>query len=617
MLEPRQPTAAQALREEWFDDWQATEPLATAGGVALWRATDGGGGSALLRIYPRFQSEQTWRRFGTAAAQRAKLDHPQLLPLAKLGGHGRPHLLLSDPVGEPLATRIEREPLRPEVALRVFDDVATGLDALAGAGVGPVELTAADIFLVAGDRGLLLADTGLLRQVGDERSGAPQATAASMGRSFASALRAALTGPAERDSNVTPAIDRVLTLALADRPRRGYRTPAQIVGSLRKALAPGARARRTDPSAPPTARRRIVPTRARAQPTSAQAQPERVRAQPTPAQAQPAGAQTPPTPAQAQPAIATVDPVPGARQVPGARPTPGRRWPWVAGAATAACVAAAALLGSSVGGSTTTADPTAPARLAASGFSVEAPASWSRARPSAAPFAVGADALVARPSADPSVGLAVTASGGSLLASARGIEPEAVALTSGDAWRYPDVRIGERATDLYLLQTTAGPVIAACYGPATAGRAPLERCAASARSLQVRDAEALPLGGDPAIRARVAAALATLKRERARARRELAAASRRTGQTVAASALVEAYAQAARGTGGPETVGLPGARTTLGAALAATSRSYSALADAAAIGDATAYDAARTGIAARERAVEKAIDALAPAAPAR
>ena len=533
MLEPKQPTAAQALQEEWFDTWQATEPLATAGGVALWRATDGNDGSALLRLYPRFRSERTWRRFTAAAAQRAMLDHPRLLPLAKLGTHGRPHLLLSDPVGEPLATRIEREPLRPEIALQVFDDVATALAALARAGVGPVEITTADVFLVAGDRGLLLADAGLLRQVEHERDGVSRPSAASMGRAFAAVLQAALVGPAESSPYVTPAIDRLLTLALADNPRRGYRTPGQIVDSFGDALAAAGGRRR-----------------------------------------------------------------------------------WIASAAVVPCVAVAAVLGALAGAMTTPADSPSLAPLAAGGLSVEAPAEWSRVPAAEAPFETGADALVARPAADPSVGLAVTRSGDSLLASARGTVPTAVALRAGDVWRYPSVRIGERVANVYLLQTVAGPVIAACYGPVAAGPAPLARCGAIVDSLRVRGTEALPLGGEPAVREKVTKALAALESDRVAARRELASASRRQGQVAAANTLTDAYAEATRAAAGPETVGFPGARTRLVAELAAGSRSYSELATAAASGDAAAYAAARRAIAKDERELGEAIAALAPTAKA-
>jgi len=238
MLESMQPTATQVTKGEWFDTWHAVEPLATAGSVALWRASNGAGSSALLRIYPRFQNQDTWRKFSSAAARRAKLDHPRLLPLAKLGGQGRPHLLLSDPAGEPLATRIEREPLSPTVALQVFEDVANGLEALARAGVGPVDLTAADVFIVAGDRGLVLADAGLLGQVTRGRDHAPRSPAASMSYSFAAVLRSALTGSSNGGGipESTAAIDRFFARALADSPPRGYRTPKQLVDSFDKAL---------------------------------------------------------------------------------------------------------------------------------------------------------------------------------------------------------------------------------------------------------------------------------------------------------------------------------------------------------------------------------------------
>jgi hypothetical protein len=554
VFERTQPTT-QAPNGAWFGDWQPVEPLATAGSVALWRVTSDGGGTALLRLYPRFQREASWKQFRSAAGRRSKVDHPRILPLAKLGTHGRPHLLLSDPVGEPLATRIEREPLSPEVALRVFTDVAEALDALGRAGLTPVDISPADVFLIAGDRGLVLADAGLLAQVTPARGGASRPTAASMSRSFASVLQAALAGPRTDDdggATIAPEIRDLLDRATSGSRRRG-RTPAQIVDGLAAVLAP--------------------------EPVAAKA--------------------------------AKADPAPAALPAPPRRAVRPRRRTVLT---IAACALAAAFAGAALGAATApSSDPPAPKQLARDGIAVTAPDGWARASASTAPFDAGSDALVVRPARDPRVGMTATRSGDALLASARGVAAGAVALRGGDAWRYENVRIGNLTGDVYLLQTAAGPIVAACHAPAVAGRGPLTSCAGIVGSLRVRGTEALPLGGEPAVRGEVADALATLQRERTRTRQTLADASQSGAQAAAAIAVADAYGQATQAAGGPETVGPPGARTQLVERLAATGQAYIELATAANVGDTAAYEAARAQIAVRERKVAKAIAALSPA----
>lgn len=583
MFEHTQPTTgSQASRGEWFDAWQAVEPLAVAGSVELWRANNASGASALLRLYPRFQSERSWRMFSGAAARRAKLDDPHLLPLAKLGADGRPHLLLSDPVGEPLATRIEREPLAPAVAADAFGAVAAGLDALAEAGAGPIEITPADVFLVAGTHGLLLADAGLIGQVTHRRrDGRP--TAASMGRAFASVLETALTGPANAGgAAITPAIDRLLTRALSDSPPRGLRTPGQIAAELRAAVEPEEEADGDEAAAEPARKHLKVVTGEQTALAAA-------------------------LPIPAPPAVAA----PAAPQTGEEIEARGGVRGWIV-ATIVAVVASAAAAGALAGAAATPSDPPGLERLAAGNLSVAAPAHWKLAPSGAAPAEAGDSALVARPAGDPTAGLAVTRSGDALLESVPDdIYPTAVALQAGAAWRYAGAEIGGRPTDVYLLPTTAGPIVSACWAPSSAGATALTGCGAIVASLRAPGAEVLPLGGVPAVRARVADALATLRRERADGRATLAATPRRTGQAAAADSLANAYVRAVRAGAGPEAVGLPGARTKLLSEFAAAGRAYAALATAARAGDTAGFDSARKRIGQRERAVDRALAPLA------
>jgi hypothetical protein len=597
VFERTQPGVQQSS-SEWFGAWQPIDPLATAGSVALWRATRESGESALLRLYPRFQRQDTWRRFRTVAARRARLDeHPQLVAVASVGSYGRAHLLLDDPVGEPLATRIEREPLPPQVALRVFADVAAALDALAHAGVPPVELSPADIF-VAGDRGLLLADVGTLGETlrghclsvdhaAPERVAmvqlgggpiaqllarlspwhAPRPTTATMGYSFASVLRAALAGPATAGLSgsavLPPRAQRVLDQTLAPRYRRRHRSPGRVVKVLQQALA-----------AP---------------------EPERASVD--------AGA-----------AVHAVDAADVGAAVDATDAGAERSSRSVVGrivAVAAACVLAAAGAGAVTGAATTAPDPPGPGAIAQDGLSVQAPAGWKRVSATDAPFDAGASALVVQPGSDTGGGLTVTRSGQELLASTEGAQPDAVALPDGDAWRYAGAQVGGDKMDVYVLGTAAGPVVAACYAP---GPAPLATCGGVVNTLRLRDAEALPLGGEPSARAKIAAALTELNRERMTGRARLAAAGRRPGQAAAAAGLARTYAKAGEAAAATRTVGAPGDQARLIARLEATSRSYSSLAAAARGGNAAAYRAARAQITEREQALRDAIAALAPIA---
>jgi hypothetical protein len=595
---------------EWLGTWQPVEPLAAGGSLVLWRVTGADGRAALLRLYPRFQRQDTWRRFKTAAAQRSRLDdHQRLATVTEVGAYGRPHVLLEDPVGEPLATRIEREPLSPAVALRVFDDVLAGLDALSHAGMPPVDLTPADVFVV-GDRGLLLADSGMLVEVlrgrclnpdhaapervrtieagmdlGVRRTlgllspwHAPRPTASTTTYAVASTLRAALEdpigfngdGPAELD----PAIRRVLDRGLARSPWRRYRTPARLLAAFRRAVERG---ERLDPSGAPT--------------------------DSTPApDAKPKPSSPPP---KLPPAVAAT-----------ATERPARRiHPRAVAAIAVACVLAAGVAGALIGAAATAPDPPAPGTLAADGLSVSAPAGWAPADAASAPFDTGADALVASSGAAPGTGLVVTRVPGPLLASTRDAGPDPVELDDGrGAWLYSDVRVGTSVADVYRLETVAGPIAAACFAPAAAGRAPLAACARVVTTLRASDAQPLPLGGTPAARATLAGVLTTLERRRMDNRRALDDASRPKGQAAAAERVASSYARAASAAGAGLTVGPPGARDRLTAGLTSAGQAYAALADAARANDVDAYFDAAVQVADREVALRRAIAALAPAA---
>jgi hypothetical protein len=563
--------------------WQLDAVLSSGGPVSLWRVSARDGAGALLRRYPHPERDETSQRFVAYVTWRAQMpDHPRLVGVTAADRTGLPHVLLEDPGGETLATRIEHGALEPDMALRIFGDVADALAALARADIRPVDLSPADVLVVEG-RGMLLADVGIfgeafggrcpdLRHAAPERMAtgrrgadgwiglalarlgprfAARPTSASLTYSFASVLEAALDGPApagrsDADARVPNGFDPVLRRALAHRPRDRHRDPAAVVEEL--AAAP-----------------RHEPPRASA-----------------------------------------------ARPVAASRWSRGRQV-----AAIGGCVLVAAVAGLAVGLASTPDDPPRPVTLASDGLSVEAPAGWARARASDAPFDAGADALVIRAASKAGGGLTVTRSGGALLASLPEAKQQAVRLGGRGAWRYAGVPIGAGTGDVYLVETVAGPIVAACHGQGKGRRASLATCGAIVGTLRSRDGRALPLGGETDARAALAATLTALGGRRARARQALAGAGTRRGQAAAADRLAGAYARTGAAASRAGAVGPPGASARLVARLAAIRRSYAALAAAARAGRAARYRAVSVEVGERERALREDIAVVSRTAAAR
>jgi hypothetical protein len=285
------------------------------------------------------------------------------------------------------------------------------------------------------------------------------------------------------------------------------------------------------------------------------------------------------------------------------------------GLLAAAAILVAAAIGAAIGTATTEPDPPAPQTVARDGLGIVAPPAWIPARPSAAPLEVGDGALVVERPGVAGTGFVATRAADALLAGVAGAQRDAVSLGPRAAWRYAGVELAGVIADVYLLETVAGPVAAACYAPATPGATVPVACARIASTLRVRRAEAVPLGGQAAARAELATALATLGRARAGGRRELAAAATPRGQALASDALAAAYASAAEAAAALGTVGGPGDQRRLLAGLERAEVAYATLATGVRAGDRAAYGAARVEILAAERALQGAIARLSRAAP--
>jgi hypothetical protein len=186
-----------------------------------------------------------------------------------------------------------------------------------------------------------------------------------------------------------------------------------------------------------------------------------------------------------------------------------------------------------------------------------------------------------------------------------------VTLGGVQAYRFRDVRpggAGEPLT-LFAVPTADGVITIVCSAPDDAGR---ERCERAAGTLQVDErTTTLPLGPRADYADAVGGALARLARERRAPLARLRAARTSAGQSAATDALRGAYRRAAQASArvrpGPlETR----AHQDLVRALDRAADGYAALSKSARSENAGAYGAARAAVAKRERALQRAQEAL-------
>jgi hypothetical protein len=190
---------------------------------------------------------------------------------------------------------------------------------------------------------------------------------------------------------------------------------------------------------------------------------------------------------------------------------------------------------------------------------------------------------------------------------------EPVKLDTLEAYRYDDLRprgFDGRLT-LYTVPTNAGVATVACSAPAAEAAAFLPRCERVARTLQLTEGQAFPIGPDEKYAEVLDDALGNLSTKRASERNQLAKAKTPRGQGNVAAKLATAYAAAAR----------PLARAKVSPAdrpaheqlvtvLRRIASSYTGLASAARAGQRSRYDSAREDIRGREAALRRALARL-------
>jgi hypothetical protein len=191
---------------------------------------------------------------------------------------------------------------------------------------------------------------------------------------------------------------------------------------------------------------------------------------------------------------------------------------------------------------------------------------------------------------------------------------EAVLLGSITALRYRNLehRRTEGRMTVYAVPTTTGVVTVACLASGDGARESLARCEAVATTLQLRGAEALPLGANRRYAASVNTALTALDAQRTAARRALRRARTPAAQARVAAGLVTAFAAAAtaleQASPGPIE---QGAHRLLVASLRRAANAYGSLAAAARDGGRRlAYDRAAASVGRAEEAIQASLEAL-------
>jgi hypothetical protein len=189
---------------------------------------------------------------------------------------------------------------------------------------------------------------------------------------------------------------------------------------------------------------------------------------------------------------------------------------------------------------------------------------------------------------------------------------EAVRLGPLAGFRYRDLRHRRVPGSLtvYAVPTTAGVATIACVAP-QADAEVLARCESVVSTLDLRGAEALPLGPNQRYAAAVNTALTSLVTQRGEGRRALREAKTPAAQARAAEQLAAAYRAAVAGLGGasPGPIEEPYHRSIV-AALGRAAEGYSALAAAARDRQRLAYDRSAALVERAEDSLDRAVRAL-------
>jgi hypothetical protein len=190
---------------------------------------------------------------------------------------------------------------------------------------------------------------------------------------------------------------------------------------------------------------------------------------------------------------------------------------------------------------------------------------------------------------------------------------DAVRLGDFEAYRYRNLEPEglDGNLTLYVVPTSQGVATIGCIADGSGAEAALADCESIATTLELRDAEALPLGPSQGYADALNGAMSRLNTARAAGTATLRSARTPDGQSRAAGNLQRAYREAAqamdRAPAGPREAD---ANARIVSALSATADAYERLASAARAGDRGRYNSARSAANRGERRVRQAVAGL-------
>jgi hypothetical protein len=563
-----------------------------------------------------------------AAATRASIEHPNLLPARLVRDRGRQdvRLVLKKSSAPRLDEVMASQRPSPRDCLQILYDAACGVEALNRHGLVASNLVPRRI-LVDPKRGGILADPGMPAELSgrmqtepdpeavyrspEERAGRPvdrRSNVYSLGVILSTALNG---GPPTGLPDTPTAMDAVIAWATDVNPARRYSGPEELMFAAADALAADEAGRLSTEAAPARAKRRQRTGRARPAPPWPRAESAGPRA---------SSAATVPAKTNGHGPPDLVRPAPNMARPAGAKRDSGgprHRLAWARRSlrtlAGPAAVLAGAVLVSAFAGvllGRSGGDETQEARIASSAVALRLASGWvEEAKAVGDTASLLTDAVAASPADEDDVAIVAgrvrnLVAAGRLLGTQEGAPPAGTRLGRLEAWRYTGLRPKPNiAATGYLAPTTGDPLLVICRAPLRDAVARLPECERMASTITLREGSGVPLFAIEAREKRVQRVLASLVRDRLPARRRLGRARLAAQQADAARRLENIYRRAAAELAAmPSGPGRP-AHQELGRSLRATADAYRKLARAAAAVDRSRYRRAAEVVRESEAAV--------------
>jgi hypothetical protein len=175
-----------------------------------------------------------------------------------------------------------------------------------------------------------------------------------------------------------------------------------------------------------------------------------------------------------------------------------------------------------------------------------------------------------------------------------------------DAWQYAGLRPRPHVVGTgYLIPTAEGVVLWICHALTSNAPARLAECTRAASTLVIRGERPVPVSSADRSNERMVRVIATLRTSRSEGRRRLETAELGRGQARAATSLELSHQRAARSLDRVSALENGHSLGNLSAAARRAAAAYGRLADAASVGDRSAYRGARLAVVREEEALRR------------